>query len=87
MWTPNPAVLLGVAPVAVVIKIFGAHDILVEVLAIGAEALCELAFAFVDPLVECVRRSGGEQIPIAGVRSGHDEFRRASIAQRESGSV
>jgi hypothetical protein len=84
MRSPDPAVFPGVAPFAVPIEILSSPNVLVEVFRVGAESLREVAFAFADPLVECVRRSGGEQIPIAGVRARDDEFRRAPVAQRES---
>ena len=80
---PHPTVFTRVAPTAIVVQIFSAPNILVDVFIRVAEPFGEITLTIANPLVNCVTRSGGEQVPVAGVFARRDEFRGASIAQRK----
>ena len=82
--TPDPTVFTRVAPFAVTIEIFCAPNVFVVVLVCLSEPLREITLAIADPLVNRVTWSGGEEVPIAGVLAGRDDFRSASVAQRKS---
>src|SRR5688500_10521892 len=84
VWPPNPTVFAGLVPLAVVVKIFGAPYILVEVLGLVAGSLRDIPLTLANPLINRVARSGGRQIPVAGILTGGDEFRGTSVAERKS---
>lgn len=87
MWTPKPTVLFGIDPIAIRIEIFRAPNVFVEILRLRAKELREISVALANPCIDRVGRTGGEQIPIAGVRAGDDEFSRTAVAKRETRSV
>jgi hypothetical protein len=84
---PDPAIFFAAGPLAVIFEIFGSPNVLVEIFVVVARPLRDVTFTFAHPLVNGVARSGGEQIPVAGVVSHGDELRGTSIAKRESGGV
>ena len=84
MRTPDPAVFACLGPITVIIEIFGAPHIFVEVLSFVTEPLCEVTFSLGYPLIDYIARCSGEQVPITGVLASDDEFRGTSVAQRES---
>ena len=87
MRAPDPAVFARAGPLAVVVEIFGAPNIFVEVLRIVARTLREITLAITDPFVNSVARTGSEQVPVARVVARGDQFGGTPVAQRESGSV
>jgi hypothetical protein len=87
MWPPRPAIRTGLGPLAVIVEILGAPNILIEVLVVVSKTLRQITLTIADPFVDGVTRCGGEQVPISSVLAGDDEFRGTSVAQRESGSV
>jgi len=87
VWTPDPAVFTGVAPLTIVVEIFGAPNVFVEILVSVTETFRKITLAIAYPLVNRITWSSGEQVPIAGALARSDEFRGASIAQREPGGV
>jgi hypothetical protein len=85
--TPNPAEVGRVIPIAVGLEIFRAPNILVVVLDVVFESLGKIAFPVVDPFVRGIERCRDEKLPVAGGGAVGNEFRGASIAQSETGSV
>jgi hypothetical protein len=87
MRPPNPAVVAALSPFTIVAEIFGAPNILVEVLVFVTKSLRKITLPIADPLIDLVAHSRREQVPIAGVLTSDDEFRGTSVPQRETGSV
>src|ERR1043166_732985 len=50
-WLPDPAVVGGVTPVAVGIKIFGAPNVAIVILNVVTQTFSQIMFALVDPIV------------------------------------
>ena len=67
VWSPDPAKVVGVSPVAIGIEIFRAPNVLVVILDVVTQPLREIALAIVDPIVNRVECGGGVQFPVAGV--------------------
>ena len=84
---PDPTIVFAIGPFAISVQIFRAPNVVVIVLSFVAESLREITLAFAYPIVNCIASSGGEQVPIASGVAGDNQLRRASVAQRESGSV
>ncbi len=87
VWPPNPAVVVGVGPLAIRIQVFSAPNVLVEILRVVTETLREILLALTYPLVEGVASTGGKQVPIARVVAGNDELRGTPVTQREARGV
>jgi hypothetical protein len=82
--TPDPAVIVRTYPVAVGVKIFRAHDILIEILNVIFESLREVLLTLIHPVVDDVALRCGKQVPIAGIVAGDDEFSGTVVAQSKT---
>jgi len=72
VWPPNPTVFAGLVPLSVVVKVFSAPNIFIEVLGLVAGSSRDITLTLAHPLVNRVAWSGSEQIPVSGVISnGH----------------
>jgi len=84
---PDPAKVVRVEPIAIGIEFLRAPDVLVVILNIPSETLCEMALALFYPIVDGIRHVSGEQFPIPGILSVSDEYCRTTVTQRETRSV
>jgi hypothetical protein len=85
--SPNPAVLVCLGPIAVGFELFGAPNRFVKVLDVVFESLRKVLFAIADPGVDRIARRSGNEVPVAGVLAGDDQFRRTTFAQSETRRV
>jgi hypothetical protein len=85
--TPDPTVVVSPDPVAIGLEILAAPNIFAVILGVVLETLREIALALGDPTIDRIRRRGCHQIPVAGVFAVDDQFRRTTVAKRETRSV
>lgn len=79
-WTPDPTVIIGLDPVAIGVEILAAPDVLIVVLGVVLESLCEVTLAFRDPIINRIARCGRHQIPVTRGFTVDHEFRCAFVA-------
>src|SRR5215213_2365947 len=85
---PDPAVVVRVDPVAVVIEIFSAKDVFVEIFNVSFSTRGEILLALFHPFIDsigCLRRR--IEIPVACIGAAGDQLGCALVAQGETRSV
>jgi hypothetical protein len=87
VWSPHPAEVVGIAPVAISIEIFSAPNVFVVVLNVVFEPLREIALAVAYPGVNRVMLVGCKKLPVACAFAAHNELSGTTVAQIETGSV
>ena len=84
MRTPDPPVIGGIGPITVGVEIFSAPQIFVVVLNVIAQTLGQVALAIVHPVIDSIQRRRRDKLPIAGIWTIDNEFRRTAVAQCEA---
>jgi hypothetical protein len=87
MWSPHPAEVVGIAPVAISVEILSAPNVFVVVLNVVFQSLREIALAVAYPCINRVILVGCKKLPVARVLAAHNKLRRTTVAQVETGSI
>jgi len=83
-WQPNPTKFSCVRPIAIGIQIFRPPKILVVILNVVPQPLCEIALAIIHPVVKEVPSCCCKEFPVACIIAFVNQLCRSSIAQSES---
>ena len=86
VWSPDPAKIVGIGPIAISVEILCAPNVFVVILDVVLESLGQILLTLADPIVNRVACRRGE-LPVAHVLAADDELGRAAIAQSKPGRI